>query len=60
MAGLLDALYLVLAVGIGVIGLGVVLRRVSGTASGESRWKESGAILIALLFLLALGVEFLA
>lgn len=59
MAGLLDALYLVLAVGIGVVGLAVVMQRVSDTAS-ESRWKESGVILIALLFLLALGVEFLA
>jgi hypothetical protein len=59
MAGLLDALYLVLAVGIGVIGLAVVMQRVSDTAR-ESRWKESGVILIALLFLLALGVEFLA
>lgn len=60
MAGILDAIYVILAVGMAVAGLAIVLQRVSNTADSGSRWKESGAILVALLFLLALGVEFLA
>ncbi|GGO00572.1 MULTISPECIES: hypothetical protein [Haloarcula] len=60
MAGILDAIYLVLAVGVAVVGLGALAKVVSDTEETGSRWLQVSAMLVALVFLLALGVEFLA
>lgn len=59
MAGILNAIYVILAVGIGVVGLATVLQRVSGSERGGSKWVELSAIFLAALFVFVLGVEFL-
>jgi len=60
MAGLLNAVYLVVAVGIAVLGLGAVASMLSDAEPGEGSWVELSAVAIAVLFVLALGVEFIA
>lgn len=58
MAGILDTLYLVVAVIVTLIGLGLVTRTMTNSeASGGSRWIELAAIAVAAVFVLALGVE---
>lgn len=59
MAGLLDTLYLIVAIGVAVIGLAVVIKYVNQSERGESRWVELSSIVFAVLFLLALGIEFM-
>lgn len=60
MAGILNSVYLVLAVGIAVVGLGAVIKMVSDAGEGGPRWLELSSIAVAAAFLLALGVEMLA
>lgn len=60
MAGILDAIYLVLAVGVGVVGLGALARVVSEDDADSSRWFEVTALVVALAFLLVMGAQFLA
>jgi TRAP-type mannitol/chloroaromatic compound transport system permease small subunit len=59
MAGILNSVYLVLAVGIAVVGLGAVIKLVSDS-NGNSRWLELSSVVVAAVFLLALGLEMLA
>ena len=54
-------MYLVLAVGVAVLGLGYVTKVLADSESnGSSRWVELSSVLGAALFIVALGVLMLA
>lgn len=60
MAGALNGLYLVLAVGVAVLGLGGVLRYVVQPERDGAQLVEAVTVGVALLFVLGLGIQFLA
>jgi len=60
MAGILNSVYLVLAVGIAIVGLGAVIKLVSDSNEDGPRWLELSSVVVAAVFLLALGLEMLA
>lgn len=59
MAGILNAIYLILAVGVAIVGLGVLLQSVLQSDHGDSRWLEMASVVVAILFVLVLGIEFI-
>lgn len=58
MASALNAVYLVLVVLVGVVGT-LFVASISGSGS-RSRWLELSSVGVVVLFLLALGIQFLA
>lgn len=59
MAGAINTLYVAVIVLTVMIGLGLVLQRVSEARDGGPRWLEWSSVAIALLFVVILGGEVL-